>query len=705
MKPEPKLSALAGLWGVQTSYRAIDGGVVRASRGSLLAVLEALGAPVSGPGGVDTALRKRRRQLWERCVEPVVVAWEGRLSTLTVRLPATITGRVEFRLALEDGGTETFPVELGGTAATVEEVEGVAFAARSLRLGRQVPLGYHRLSVDAGGHHGETMVISAPRHAYGGEEGGASEPRQWGLFVPLYAVHSRTSFGVGDLGDLTELLDWVGDLGGGIVATLPLFATFLEQHFEPSPYSPVSRRFWNEIFIDLAAVPEVVESPEVRQARDDNARFLAHADLLTCELVDYPRVAAVKRKVLTEASRALLSGPSARRDELERFAAGHPNLEDYAAFRAAGEKFRTPWQEWPEPARGGHLAAIDVPEEARSYHRYVQWLAHSQLEAASRSSRTGLMLDLPLGVHRAGYDVWRDRDAFLTGTTAGAPPDPLNVKGQNWGNPPLHPEGIRSSGYAYPIASLRHLMAHSRVLRLDHVMGLHRLFVLPAGGEGTDGVYIRYQGDEAYAILSLESHRARTIVVGEDLGTVPSYVRRAMAAHHVHRTYVAQWGIDEHGLAPVPADSVASINTHDMAPFASWWRGVDIEERLGLGLLTEAQAEQERAQREEQRRRLVAALAEEGLLGSDQPSEGEVLEAWLAHLARSDARLVVVALEDLWGSATCQNLPGTVDEHPNWRRRLPYPLEVIRSMPQVVGRLNVLNMMRARPEIREEAPR
>jgi 4-alpha-glucanotransferase len=281
----------------------------------------------------------------------------------------------------------------------------------------------------------------------------------------------------------------------------------------------------------------------------------------------------------------------------------------------------------------------------------------------------------------------------------------MNAKGQNWGNPPLDPEGVRAHGYAYVIDSIRRLMARSGVLRIDHVMGLHRLFVIPPGRDARGGVYIRYRPEENYAILCLESQRAGTMVVGEDLGTVPPECRRAMPAHRVYGCHVAQWGIRENGLERPAPDRVASIETHDMPPFAAWWRGIDITERLKLGLLTEEQAARDTTERERQRKLLVKALVREKLLKRPKAGvdpEAEVLGAWLAFLARTEARMVLVFLEDLWGETHSQNLPGTTNEHPNWRWRIPHSLEAIRSMPEVVGRLKLVHDLRTRAETAEE---
>ncbi|TMK47717.1 MAG: hypothetical protein E6G66_11005, partial [Actinobacteria bacterium] len=464
--------------------------------------------------------------------------------------------------------------------------------------------------------------------------------------------------------------------------------------------------FWNDVFIDVASLPELETSPEAAEALAEAVPLLNKAGREP--LVDYRRVAAAKRCVLQAAAAGLFSRGGPRREELEAFAAADPILEDYAGFRAFGEAFRGPWHEWPEGARAGRLSPSGIPQEARNYHRYVQFVASDQLVTARASTGAGLMLDLPLGVHPAGYDVWRERGAFLHSSTSGAPPDPMNAKGQNWGNPPLHPEGIRAAGYGYVIDSVRRLMAQSRVLRIDHVMGLHRLFVLPPGRDASEGVYIRYRPEENYAILCLESERSGTLVVGEDLGTVPPECRRAMPVHGVYRSYVAQWGIREDGLEPPAPDTVASIGTHDMAPFAAWWRGFDITERLELGLLTAEDAARDTAQRQRDRKLLVDALVARRLL--KRPKRGadpqtQVYDAWLKFLALGDARGMLAFLEDLWGEVHSQNIPGTVNEHPNWRRRIPYPLEAMRSLPEVVGRLSPVHDLRTRAETGEERQR
>jgi 4-alpha-glucanotransferase len=334
------------------------------------------------------------------------------------------------------------------------------------------------------------------------------------------------------------------------------------------------------------------------------------------------------------------------------------------------------------------------------YHLYVQWLANQQIERISEKAtekNLRLYLDLPLGVHPDGYDVWRERDAFILDTSAGAPPDAVFTKGQNWAFPLPHPERTREQGYRYVIAYLRHHLKYAGVLRVDHVMGLHRLYCIPNGMEACQGVYLRYKAEELYAILSLESHRNSTVIVGEDLGTVPTYVRRAMRKHALCRMYVVHYELasdPKKGLPPVPRNSVASLNTHDMPPFASFWQGLDIEERLDLGLLDKAGARREKKNFADMKRALITFLQGGGWLQERRENMPDVLKACLSFLAASQTQIVLLNLEDLWLETRPQNVPSTGTEQPNWRHKARYALEEFCQMPQVVDTLRTINELR-----------
>ncbi len=397
---------------------------------------------------------------------------------------------------------------------------------------------------------------------------------------------------------------------------------------------------------------------------------------------------ALKRRVLEELSRCFFAEPGARQHAFEQFLQEHEAVKDYAAFRATGERRAAPWPDWPAPQRDGTLTAADHDEAAWRYHVYVQWAADEQLAALAAQARQagpGLYLDLPLGVHGHGYDVWRERDAFAVGAAGGAPPDVVFPGGQDWGFPPLHPERIRNHDYRYVTSYLRRQLRYAGVLRIDHMPVFHRLFWVPQGMEARDGVYVRYPAEELYAVFSLESHRHRAMLVGEDLGTVPPEVPASMARHNVRRMYVVQYELKDdpaQALPAPPAGSVASVNTHDMPPFAAYWHGADIDERARLGLLGGQDPAKEHQTRREMLDALVTFLRGAGLL--DGPADASsVLRACLAYLADSQARIVLVNLEDLWQETRPQNIPSTSDRCPNWCRKSRYTLQELSTLPQV----------------------
>ena len=508
-------------------------------------------------------------------------------------------------------------------------------------------------------------------------------------------------------------------------ATLPLLAAFLyEDAASYSPYGPASRLFWNELFVDPRRLPELARSPEAQRLLASDALRREVAQLSAGSLIDYGRVAALKRRVLAPLAAAFFAkgSPEERRAALADLRERRPELDAYAAFRAATERFDAPWQEWPQALRGAGAAGGALDPDAYDgaayrFHLYAQLAAEEQVASAAEAAG-GLYLDLPLGVLPSSFDAWRQPELFVTGATAGAPPDPLFSLGQDWGFHPIHPQRQRRDGYRHLRAVLRHHLAHARMLRIDHVMQLHRLFWIPRGVDKRDGVYVRYPAEELYAILSLESHRARARVVGENLGTVPRYVDRALSRHGVLKMYVLPFEVDgslPRGRLhrPVPDDAVASVDTHDMPTFRAFWEGADVDDRRDLGLLDAREAAAEMRGREGMRalwRRGLAASghlrprpgAERGAAGSAAGSV-EILSAALASLGESASPLVLVNLEDLWGELAPQNVPGTWHERPNWRRRAALTLEEIATDPAIRAVLDRLDAAR-RGDLAASAP-
>lgn len=697
------LAHLVSLYGIETSYWDILNRRQReAQPETLLGVARALGAAVERFDDIPAAIRERRQAQWRQLAPPVMVAWEGRPAELELRLPAALgIVTATCTLRLETGATRRWrcPLVSVPTLETVE-VEGARFTRKRLPLAGGLPWGYHRLRLEIGKQRGETLVIAAPVRAYGPapDERSAS----WGVFLPLYALHSKRSWGVGDLTDLKALMRWVESRGGDLVGTLPLLAAFLDEPFEPCPYVPASRLFWNELYLDLTRIPEFARGAKARGLTAAKAFAAEREELAAAPLVDYRRALALKRRVLEELARCFFARPGRRAAAFKRYLAAHPEAEDYARFRATVERRGTVWAAWPARLREGKLRAGDWDEPARRYHLYAQWQTEEQMEALGGSARaagTSLYLDLPLGVHRASYDVWRARDAFALGAAGGAPPDPVFTSGQNWEFPPLHPERLRAQGYRYFIACLRHEMQHAGLLRIDHVMGLHHLFWIPQGAAPGEGAYVQYPAEELYAILCLESHRHRTALVGENLGLVPGYVNPTMTRHNISKMYIVQFELASDpgaALRPVPSDAVAAFNTHDMYPVAAYWEDRDITDRLRLGLLDEARARQELAERAAIKFPLVSFLRQGGWLEEGEVTPAAVFRACARYLAASPARAVILNLEDLWGETEPQNVPGTSTQRPNWKRKARHALEAFRRLPEVEELLAEVNARRAR---------
>jgi len=693
------LHKLARLYDVQWAYYDIFGHLNEPPAEAVLRVLRILGAPAERMSDLPDAVRLRHLALWQRGIDPVVVTWDRKPLSLKMRLPRQLAeAPAKYQVALESGEIlEGECQDVFKAKNSVRCVDGIDYITRRLIVNQELPLGYHRLNLQLRDLLLEAYLFSAPSQNFGGLD---AHTKRWGVFCPLYALSSGTSWGTGDFSDLESLVDFTDQMGGDIVGTLPLLSAFLDEPFNPSPYSPVSRLFWNEFYLDIGRIPELQGCPPARALIESSGFQSELENLKAAPLIEYRRVMALKRRVLEQLARALWSQPAERKSSFERFVATHPRAEDYAAFRAKVEHERKPWQQWSTTSRDGTLRVGDYDEATNHYHLYVQWQADEQMRALGEKTKAGgpaLYLDFPLGVNRDGYDVWRERAAFALEASGGAPPDGFFTKGQNWGFPPLHPEGLRQQGYRYYIHCVRHHLQYARMLRIDHVMGLHRFYWVPEGFAPHEGVYVRYPAEEFYAVLNLESHRHRAGVVGENLGTVPPAVNTALATHRLYGMYVGQFGINpdnEHALDEAPPETVASLNTHDTPTFAGFWNEEDILDRMELGLLSEDEVAAEKEHRARLREALAAYLRSQGCLKEDVAEPLAVLGAWLSHLARGPARVLLVNLEDLWLEPLPQNVPGTWQERPNWQRKARFPLEVLRQMPAAVDTLKIISGIR-----------
>lgn len=693
------LRELANVAGVTASYTSWDGTPASASDESLLAALRALGPDlgmvIARPDDAPAAYAHLERQRFLEIVPPVVIGWDATL-VVPFLVPAEDDGPWEVEVTTESGRT----VKAHGRMFELPAVDhawpgGVVHCVRRAMIYLDGELGYHHVAWRAAGTQGEALGIAAPDRAWGGPGEG---PRRWGVFAPVHGLASPETGQAGDLASLRRLFDAVERRGGRYVATLPILAQFLDEPCSISPYSPASRLYWNEMYLDLAQLAAEIGAP------------LPTAPPIVAQApVDYRAQYHWRRHALDPIARALLADP-ARGAAIDAWALEN-GAYDYAAFRAIGEAQRAGWREWPillrdaPPMIRTRADAIALGADAAHVNTHVvaQWAMQRQLEQLAEHP-VGLYLDLPVGVNCDAYEVWRNRNLFLIDLAAGAPPDPLFLGGQNWGLPPLSPLAQRRDRYRYLIRCVRHHMRVAGMLRIDHVMGLFRLYCVPEGRPATDGVYLRYPYEELMAILTLESHRNQCALVGEDLGTVPPEVRPAMARHGLFRLHVGQWFFPSDvgkQPEPAPAPSVASLNTHDTATFAGWWRGADIDDRIDLGLITAAQDAQEREERERQKQALLAfaGLTSPGAIAGDLLTEVErAMVAATTDLAIGPAEVVLVALDDLVLDSQPHNVPGTVHERPNWQRRVMFwseSLDEQRASPAAAA--TIAGVVAARP--------
>jgi len=702
---------LAGLYGVQTSYRDIAARRVHAPEATIVALLRALGAPIESASDAAGAVTEAERTRLGRCLEPVLVAWNGLPPAVTARF---LRPRPPRRLAARiqpwdpEEGLCGDPIRFTPRAVSVAAEGGGCRA--TFRLPGPLRSGYHLFTLRAGGLKAESLVISAPAKAPSPRAGAAA----WGGFLPLHALRSRRNWGVGDFTDLADLSVWLGRMGGAYLGTLPLQSAFLDEPMDCSPYAPASRLFLNELHLDVEALPEFEASAAARKVASGSAFRTAIEAFRKRPLVDHRGVMALKRAVLEPMCDTLWRGSTARARAFRRLWREELGLLDYARFRAAGERLRAAWQSWPEPLRGGRISRADFDAGAERYHVYAQWAAREQFSGAAREAAragVGFYLDFPLGVHASSYDTYRMRDLFMAGVGVGAPPDSFFEAGQSWGFQPIHPGRLRESGYAYFVSALRKLMAHATALRVDHVMGFHRLFCVPDGAPATEGTYVRYPVEELYAILTLEASRAGCLVIGEDLGVVPAEVRTKMSRHGLRRTYVMEMESSADAERPLPEPprrSLACLNTHDMPTFASFWTGADVAWREAHRHLDRAGAARERRRRAAIRNALVKFFVRKGLSGK-RPGVEEALRACLHHLATSRAETLLVNLEDLWLEMNPQNVPGTWKEYPNWRRKARVRMEEMRRGHPAAERLEEVERLRrsvrSAPRARPGRPR
>jgi 4-alpha-glucanotransferase len=675
----PSLGELAARFGIATEYQDWSGRRVDVAESTVVAVLAALGVAASDDVERDAALAADERAHWSRALPPTIVGQAGAQTKFWVHV--THGRPAEVSVQLEDGTVRTGIRQVDNFTAPFE-LDGRLVGEASFVLPDDLPLGYHRLLLRSGEEESSAALIVTPAWLGVPERLGAR--RTWGLATQLYSVRSRQSWGVGDLADLVDLAVWSASLhGAGYILVNPLHAAEPSPPMEPSPYLPTSRRFVNPLYLRVEAIPEFAQLPKrsrIRRLRDGVQRRAAAR-----HWIDRDRSWAAKRKALE----LIYAVPRTAGRELAF--AGYRNregaaLDDFATWCALAEKYGNDWHQWPESMQhpGAHgVARFAAKHAARvDFHRWLQWqldeqLAAAQTHAVSAGMSLGIMHDLAVGVHPDGADAWALQDALALGVSAGAPPDEFNQLGQDWSQPPWRPDRLDELEYRPFRAVIRSVLRHAGGVRIDHIIGLFRLWWVPQGEAPTQGTYVRYNHEAMIGIVALEAFRASALVVGEDLGTVEPWVRDYLRARGVLGTSILWFELDRDGSGgPLPAERwreycLSSVTTHDLPPTAGYLANEHVYLRDSLGLLTRP-ADQELADAEAERAAWLAEFSRVGLL-SEHADVEEMVLALHRYLGRTPSRLLGLALTDAVGEKRTQNQPGTIDEYPNWRVPLSGP--------------------------------
>jgi 4-alpha-glucanotransferase len=585
---------------------------------------------------------------------------------------------------------DTHPQPLPGATSLVGE-DGERIDVHDEVPGGLSP-GWYRLHTRDGQ---EATLVAAPRQA-------PQPPATWGWMLQLYALRSARSWGIGDLGDLREFINWTAtEHGAGVVLLNPLHAPGPTHPVQPSPYTPSSRRFANPLALRIEDLDAYRRTDPDTRAEVDALRVAS-----SIERVDHDLVWAAKRAALE-----MLWRTEGRPSSLDKPAASSTGLRDWATYCALAEKYGGRWTDWPEPLR--HVAGPAVAAARRelaprmAFHAWVQNRCAEQLAAARAGAHDagmalGIIHDLAVGVDPHGADAWALADVLATGVSIGAPPDNYTPPGQDWGLPPWRPDRLAATGYAALRDMLRAVLTHADGLRIDHVAGLWRLWWIPPGDGPDRGTYVHYDADVMLAVLALEAHRARAVVIGEDLGTVEPEVTEALADNGMLGCAVSWFVRDESEPdQPLrrppqwPSRAAASLSTHDLPTAAGFLRAEHVRARADLGLLPDAPAELAAAGTE--RAEWLALLRSEGFLPPDDgaahdngssaappdPDEATIIAAMHRLLAATPSRLKLVSPYDVVGETRQPNLPGTIDEYPNWRLPLPETLEQLRTDPRI----------------------
>lgn len=708
--PSPEVVELARAVGVTTEYWGQDGTQIQVSATTLEKVLAALNVDVTTAKGRQAAWDRINNGTWRNMLPSVVVTRQGQPAEVQVHIPdgAPVVAWVQ----LETGGN--VPLPQLDRYVQPRQIDGVLTGQATFGIPQDLPLGWHKIQAISDNGEDEPQVaystlVVTPN--YLGLPPAMRDRRTWGLMAQVYATRSRESWGFGDLADLASISGWAGKKGAGFVLVNPMHAAEVSAPMEPSPYLPATRRYFNPIYLHIESIPEYAKLGAKERKRVDLLAEKCKALSLTADLIDRDLVWTAKKEALE-----LLLATSLSPNRQAAFDAyiekEGPGLELFATWCAIAEQHGISSGTWEEGLRSPSapgVAKFKARNEARiDFFAKLQWLIDEQFAAAQAAAKAagmsaGVVHDLAVGVHPEGADAWALSDVLAQGVSVGAPPDMFNQMGQDWSQPPWRPDALVEAAYIPYRDMLRTILRHSGGIRVDHALGLFRLWWIPNGLTAAQGTFVKYDHDALVGILALEAQRVGAFVVGEDLGTVEPWILEYLASRGIAGTSILWFERDANG-GPLPPEQwrelcLGTVTVHDIPPTAGFIDGEHIRMRESLNLLARP-VELEWEEHRKEQAQWDTLLRNRGFLEetrwSRRASVQQQVEAFHRVLAHTPCRMVAIAVPDLLGDKRAQNQPGTNREYPNWciptcyEDGTPFLIEDLSDKPAAIERADRL---------------
>ncbi len=645
----------ARAWGLQASYLVNGQTAIWAPEKSLLKVLGDLTqTTIQSDEDLKKLLKQRREKYIQDGLAKSQVFWGGKPNPLSLYFAKNKKPtKLESKVHLEDGSFIDLPLE------TISETDRENHWRLQVQWNKTLPLGYHQLTIKTDTRNFESLLICAPEKLETAEK----LKHSWGPFIPLYALRTGSEWGIGSLREMKLALKKCGEYGAQWLGTLPLLAVDLDPvDCDPSPYSALTRLFWNEIFLDVEALVEKYQHLEAKKLIQTPEFQKELTELRACTHVDYHRVYKLKKSVLKMLSESFFAKKLEAQKDYTDFAADNVEINAYANFRSK-----------------------EIGEQ--NFHRFVQFEMNQSLRELSETLPQGLYLDFPVGVNDAGFDFQEFKPVFFKEVSVGAPPEEVFQQGQDWGFPAFNPFTHQDEGYQYLRKSLRNHLKYCKILRMDHVMGLYRVYTIPKGWTAHEGVYMRFPKDDLFAISMLEAYKANADIVGENLGTVPAAVDELIHKRNINGMWVLQleaWRKPSEAFSTIPQNTMISFNNHDLPMWASFMKGTDLDLVCRLKILRDDSRVKFQSDRKAQMETWSKFAATENITVKLHEE-----------LAKTLGKYFVVTIEDFWNEEAPQNIPGTWKEYPNWRRKYSLPISRWTENEQAQSIFNILKKYRS----------